>query len=84
MDAPDRDYTIGRGGQLRSGLGVRRRPALQPKQAYDHLQAVQKSMIGLFAQNLLLLDQLVLLTKQSLFSSESLPQPDFPMGRSRS
>ena len=77
MNAPDRSDAIGRDGQLRSDLGIRRRPALQRKQAYDHLQAVQKPMIGLLAQDLLLSDQLVLLTKQSLFSGKSLPQPDF-------
>jgi hypothetical protein len=40
-------------------------------------------MIGLCAQYLQLLDQLIFLAKQSLFSSESLPQLDFgaPMGR---
>src|SRR5271166_4846579 len=77
VDASNRGHAIGRDGQLRSGFGIRRRPALQPKKADDHLQAVQKSMIGLVPQNLLLLDQLVLLTKQSLFSGESLSQPDF-------
>ena len=40
MHAPDRGYAIGRGSQLRSDLGIRRRPALQRKQAHDHLQVV--------------------------------------------
>ena len=77
VDAPDRGNAIGRGGQLRSNFGILRRPALQRKQAYDHLQAVQQPMIGLLAQNRLLLDQLVFLTKQRLFLGESLSQPDF-------
>jgi hypothetical protein len=34
-------------------------------------------MIGLLAQNRMLLDQFILLTKQSIFSGESLPQSDF-------
>jgi hypothetical protein len=40
-------------------------------------------MTGLRARDFLLLNQLVLLTKQSLFSGESLSQPDFraPMFR---
>jgi hypothetical protein len=47
------------------------------KQAYDYLYAVQQSMIGLPAQERLLLDQPVLLTKQSLILGESLSQPAF-------
>ena len=49
VHAPDRGYAIGRRSQLRSGLGIRRRPALQRKQTYDHLQVIQQSMIGLLA-----------------------------------
>ena len=77
MDAPDRGNAIGRGGQLRSDLGICRCPTLQRKQAYDYLYAVQQSMIGLPAQERLLLDQPVLLTKQSLILGESLSQPAF-------
>ena len=72
MNAPDRGNAIGRSRQLRSHFGIFRCPALQRQQAYDHLQAVQQPMIGLLAQHRLLLDQLVLLTKQSLFPGESL------------
>ena len=39
VDAPDHRYAIGGRGQLRSGLGIRRRPALQRKQGYDHLRS---------------------------------------------
>ncbi|MGP0090303.1 MAG: hypothetical protein ACLPKB_10170 [Xanthobacteraceae bacterium] len=77
MDALDRGHAIGSDGQLRRGLGIRRCPALQRKQAYDHLQAVQQSVIGLLARNLLLPNQRILLTKQSLVPSKSLAQPDF-------
>jgi hypothetical protein len=77
VDAPDRGNAIGCCGQLRSNFSILRRPALQRKQAYDHLHAIQQPMIGLLAQNCLVLDQLVLLTKQSLFSGESLSKPTF-------
>ena len=77
MDAPDHGNTIGCGSQLRSGLGIFRRPALQRKQAYDHLQVVQQSMIGLAAQKLLILNQLVFLTKQALIKSDGLSQLEF-------
>jgi hypothetical protein len=77
VDPSDRSHAVGRDGQLRSDLGIRRLAALQRKQAYDHLQAVQQPMIGLPAQNFPLLDQLVFLAKQSLFSYERPSQADF-------
>ena len=77
MDAPDSGNAIGRGSQLRSNLSILRCPGLQRKQAYDHLYAIQQPMIGLVAQNRLLLDQLVPVTKESLLPGESLPQTDF-------
>ncbi len=40
MDTPDHGYAIGSGRQLRSDFDIRRRAALQCKQAYDHLQIV--------------------------------------------
>src|SRR5580704_4370198 len=77
VDAPDRGNAIRCRSQLRNHLGIVRRPALQRQQAYDHLQAVQQPMIGLLPQHRLLLDQRVLLTKQSLFPGESLAKPAF-------
>src|SRR5580700_9537451 len=77
VDAPDRGNAIGCRGQLRNDLGILRRTALQRQQAYDHLQTVQQPMIGLLPQHRLLLDQRVLLTKQSLFPGESLAKPAF-------
>ena len=77
MDSPNRGNTIGRGGQLRSNLGIRRCPTLQRKQAHDHLQAVQQPMIGFLAQNGLPLDQVILFGKQSLILGESRWQPGF-------
>jgi hypothetical protein len=75
--ASNRGNTIGRGGQLRSNFSIRRHPALQREQAYDHLQVVQQSVIGFLAQNLLLLDQLVLLMRQNFFLGECLSQLGF-------
>jgi hypothetical protein len=49
VDTPDRGNAIRRGGQLRSNFSILRRPALQRKQAYDHLHPVQQPMIGLLA-----------------------------------
>ena len=77
MDAPDRGDAIGRCRQLRSDFLILRCAALQRQQAHDHLQAVQQAMIGLLAQERLVLDQIVLLTKQSVFPDESLSQPGF-------
>src|SRR5207249_6313814 len=77
VNAAERGNAIGRGGQLRSNFSILRRPALQRKQADNHLRAVQQSMIGLLVQNHHLSDQLVLLMKQRLFSRESLAQLDF-------
>jgi hypothetical protein len=76
VDARNRGHPIGRDRQLRRDLGILRCPALQRKQAHDHLHAVQKPVIGLLAQDLLMLDELVLLTQQSLVPGESLPQPE--------
>jgi hypothetical protein len=50
---------------------------LERKQAYDHLQAVQQPMIRFLPQNLLLLDQLVLLAKQSFFPGEGFAKSAF-------
>src|SRR5271154_670314 len=77
VDAPDRGNAVGGRGQLRNNLGILRRTALQRQQAYDHLQTVQQPMIGFLPQHRLLLDQRVLLTKQSLFPGESLAKPAF-------
>ena len=77
VDASDRGNAICRGGQLRGNFGVLSRPALQRKQAYDHLHAVQEPMIGLLAQSLLLSNQLFLFAKQSLISGECLSQSNF-------
>jgi hypothetical protein len=77
VDAPNRAYAVGRDGQFRSDIDIRRRPALERKQTRDHLQAVQQPMIGFLAQDLVLLDQFVFLTKQIIFSGESRSQPDF-------
>jgi hypothetical protein len=75
VNALDSSDPVGRSSQLCGDLGIRRRPALQRKQAYDQLQAVHHPVIGLLAQELLLLDQFVFMTKQRLILSESLPQP---------
>jgi hypothetical protein len=77
VDAPDHGDAIGCSNQLRSRLRIRRGPALQRQQAYDHLQVVQESMIGLAAQEGLILNCLIFLTKQALIKSDDLSQLEF-------
>ena len=52
-------------------------PALQQKQAGGHLQVVHQPMIRFPAQELMLPDRLILLTKPRLALRESISQLDF-------
>ena len=76
MHARDGGDAAGRCGQLRSGFRIRRLAALQRKQADDQLQIVQQSVIGLSARQLLLADDLILLTKEILVMGDFLAQRD--------
>lgn len=72
VDAPNHGNARGCGSPLRSRLRIRRCPALQRQQAGDHLQVVRESMIGLAAQERLILVCLVFLTKQACINSDDL------------
>jgi hypothetical protein len=51
--------------------------AQRRQQAYDHLQVVQESMVGLAARERLILNRLIFLTKQVLIKSDDLSQLEF-------
>jgi hypothetical protein len=72
LDRGDRQAAM----ELRGGFGIGRRPACSGQQADDHLQAVQQPVIGLLAQEVLLLDHLVLLTNPLVVAGKGLPQQE--------